>query len=212
MREDQLFRSIETYRSPEAVRRFIEYHPSYRDGYLSRLICQFSKLIPLGAEVLDIGSGPGHDVALLRESGILALGIDISEPMVEYATAQYGPYFHVLDARDVSRLGENRFQGVLSVCSLIHLPLRDWSQVLKSIWKILRSRGPLLLTVKEGAGVIKDERLGPDCPRFVQLCTEEDLANLLRSACFKINDLQRAQGASGLGLHVLAEKLGDEHP
>jgi SAM-dependent methyltransferase len=206
VKPDPFSRCVETYKDREAVRRFIARQPYYRDENICRFVLEFSERIPPGAEVVDIGSGPGYDVALLRKKGIQAIGIDISEAMVEHANAEYGPHFQVLDARDVLNLGENRFQGVLCVASLIHLPRYEWHQVLTFIWRILNSHGLFLLTVKEGVGVVEDVRLGADFPRLVQLCTREALLAALAAAGFSSVDLRRTPDVAPSWLHAFAEK------
>lgn len=83
--------------------------------------------IPAGGVALDVGSGPGNVTAALAHaagSGGLALGVDISEPMLARAVkAEAGPNIGFLRA-DAQRLplGEHTFDAVVSIAMLQLIP------------------------------------------------------------------------------------------
>jgi SAM-dependent methyltransferase len=69
-----------------------------------------------GAEVLDVGCGPGRHAHALARRGIAVLGIDISDRFVTLAREQAPPgaRFERADARDLRF--EGRFDAAVSLC------------------------------------------------------------------------------------------------
>jgi arsenite methyltransferase len=106
--------------------------------------------IPSGGVTLDIGSGPGNvTAALARAAGPdgLALGVDISEPMLTRAVgAQAGPNVGFLRA-DAQRLPfrDGTFDAVTSLAVLQLIP--DPSTTLGEIARVLKPGGRVAIMV-----------------------------------------------------------------
>jgi arsenite methyltransferase len=106
--------------------------------------------IPPGGIALDVGSGPGSVTAsLARAAGPdgLALGVDISEPMLARAVrAEAGPQVGFLRA-DAQRLPlrDQTVDAVVSIAVLQLIP--DPAAALSEIARILRPGGRLALMV-----------------------------------------------------------------
>jgi arsenite methyltransferase len=106
--------------------------------------------IPPGGIALDVGSGPGSVTAsLARAAGPdgLALGVDISEPMLARAVrAEAGPQVGFLRA-DAQRLPlrEQTVDAVVSIAVLQLIP--DPTAALSEIARVLRPGGRLALMV-----------------------------------------------------------------
>jgi SAM-dependent methyltransferase len=117
--------------------------------------------IPTGGVALDVGSGPGNVTAsLARAAGSdgLALGIDISEPMLARAVdAQAGPNVGFLRA-DAQQLPfrDESFDAATSLAVLQLIP--DPPATLGEIVRVLKPGGRLAImvpTVGRGADFIK---------------------------------------------------------
>jgi SAM-dependent methyltransferase len=77
-----------------------------------------------GGPVADVGCGPGHTTALLRELGTDAFGIDLSPAMIEIARREHpGARFEVGSMTDL-RLADDSLAGVLAWWSLIYIRTR----------------------------------------------------------------------------------------
>ncbi|MCK4600803.1 class I SAM-dependent methyltransferase [Candidatus Bipolaricaulota bacterium] len=199
----QYKQTVLTYDRPEVARRFWETQSGARDKGLATLLQEFVSLVRQG-QVVDLGCGTGADVAFLRSQGLQTTGVDKSLPLIEHARETYGPYFSPLNIYDCEVLGHRRFHGLLCICTLIHLPRDDWLTILRSFNAILRPHGLLLLSLKEGTGVIRDDRLGRENPRYVQLCTASELELLLLAAGFAELDFRQTEGKTRHWLHVFA--------
>ena len=121
--------------------------------------------IPSGGAVLDVGSGPGNITAsLARAAGRdgLALGVDISEPMLARAVrAEAGPQVGFVRA-DAQRLPfrDETFDAVLSIAMLQLIP--DPSAVLAEIARVLRPGARMAVMVPTVGRVGPLIRLLPD--------------------------------------------------
>jgi SAM-dependent methyltransferase len=105
-----------------------------------------------GGPVADVGCGPGHVTAHLRELGVDAFGIDLSPAMVDVAQRAYpGLRFEVGSMTDLSLLDAS-VAGLLAFWSLIHVPDDEVPAVFGHFRRVLRSGAPLLLGFHAGDG------------------------------------------------------------
>jgi SAM-dependent methyltransferase len=136
--------------------------------------------IPSGGVALDVGSGPGNVTAqLARAAGPdgLALGIDISEPMLARAVeAQAGPnvgFLHA-DAQQLP-LRDETVDAAVSLAVLQLIP--DPAQTLSEIARVLRPGGRMAVMVPTAGAVGPLFRLLPD--GGAHFFAEDELADIL---------------------------------
>jgi ubiquinone/menaquinone biosynthesis C-methylase UbiE len=126
--------------------------------------------IPPGGTALDIGSGPGNVTAsLARAAGPdgLALGVDISEPMLARAVrAESGPQVGFIRA-DAQRLPlrDNTVDAVISLAALQLIP--DPSAALAEMARVLRSGGRLSIMVPTAGSTARFWRKLPNAGAHV---------------------------------------------
>jgi arsenite methyltransferase len=136
--------------------------------------------IPPGGTALDVGSGPGNVTAsLARAAGPegLALGVDISEPMLARAVrAEAGPQVGFLRA-DAQRLPfrDQTFDAVLSIAMLQLIPKP--SAALAEMARVLRpgARMAVMVPTARRAGALT--RLLPD--GGAHFFTEDEIGDTL---------------------------------
>jgi ubiquinone/menaquinone biosynthesis C-methylase UbiE len=121
--------------------------------------------IPRGGVALDVGSGPGNVTAsLARAAGPdgLALGVDISEPMLARAVRnEAGPQVGFIRA-DAQRLPlrDNVFDAVVSTAVLQLVP--DPKAALTEIARVLRPGGRLAVMVPTAGRLARYWRMLPN--------------------------------------------------
>lgn len=131
--------------------------------------------LPAGGRILDVGCGNGHLAALLTARGFRVLGIDGSEPMLEYARHNApAAEFLVEDARDFQY--DRLFDAVVSTCdSLNHIMrLEELEQTFGNIYRALVPGGRLLFDLNTEQGY-RDYWTGQTSGRV-----EEDHAFILK--------------------------------
>ena len=117
--------------------------------YLRSALGLFAELAGDGP-VADVGCGPGHVTAHLRELGADAFGIDLSPAMVEIARREHpGARFEVGSMTDLA-LADASVAGVLACWSLIHIPDEQVPVVLAQFRRVLWPGGVLMLGFHAG--------------------------------------------------------------
>jgi SAM-dependent methyltransferase len=131
-REEHAYFELERrYRGTEAeIRTRIESYLPYLAG---------------GGPALDLGCGRGEALALLRDHGIAARGVDGSARMVALCRergldAEQGDLFAALAAAAAGSLG-----AVLSFHVVEHLPIGSLDRLVRLAWRALRPGGVLVL-------------------------------------------------------------------
>ena len=99
--------------------------------------------------LLDLGCGPGRDLAHFRSLGHEAVGLDGSIRFVQIARAGTG--CEVLHQNFLSlALPESRFDGIFANASLFHVPTQELSRVLQDLHRSLKVRGVLFCSNPRG--------------------------------------------------------------
>ncbi|MGY0233729.1 class I SAM-dependent DNA methyltransferase [Longispora urticae] len=154
--------------------------------YVRAGVVLFAELVRAtgGGPVADIGCGPGHTTALLRELGADAFGIDLSPEMVGIARREHpDARFEVGSMTDLD-LGDDALAGVLAWWSLIHIPDEAVPGVLGGFHRVLRPGGVLAVGFHVG-----DTAAGRDDPTRhadVHYRTPSRVADWLRDAGFTV--------------------------
>ena len=99
--------------------------------------------------LLDLGCGPGRDLAYFKSLGHEAIGLDGAVHFVEMARATTG--CEVLHQNFLSlALPAGRFHGVFANASLFHVPTQELPRVLRELRESLRPRGVLFCSNPRG--------------------------------------------------------------
>jgi glycosyltransferase involved in cell wall biosynthesis len=93
--------------------------------------------------VLDVGSGPGTFLDLLRERGIPGLGIDFDPEMVDICRER-GLEARVADARQLDATGE-QFDGIHAGHVVEHMPGETMVRFLEECYELLQPDGLLIV-------------------------------------------------------------------
>lgn len=118
-----------------------------RNPYSRAALALFADLVHAdgGGPVVDVGCGPGHVTAHLRELGVDAFGIDLSPGMIDVARRDHpGLRFEVGSMTDLD-LADGSVAGLLAWWSLVHVPDEAIPAVLGQFRRVVRPGGPLVL-------------------------------------------------------------------
>lgn len=100
--------------------------------------------------ILDVGCGPGRDLATFRALGHEAVGLDGAPRFVAMARAWSGCEVWLQDLLALD-LPPARFDGVFANASLFHVPTIALPRVLRELHATLRPRGVLFASNPRGA-------------------------------------------------------------
>lgn len=94
---------------------------------------------------------------------------------------------------------DQTFDGILSNCSLIHIPTELLSKTLQGFKRILKPNGKLLLIVLDGNGeemVEEPYREGQDVYAYTKYFTAEEISKLLNDNGFRVDGIEKRKTES----------------
>lgn len=156
--------------------------------------CRDAFLAALGGpgphDILDLGCGPGRDLAAFAAAGHRAIGLDGCAALAEIARQTADVPVLEQDLLDL-RLNPRSLDGVFAQATLFHVPTEDLSDVLRRIREALRDGGVLFACDPTGTnteGWVED--------RYVAFRRPATTARLMREAGFAaLRDWRRPPGA-----------------
>jgi len=104
---------------------------------------------PAPFKLLDLGCGPGRDLATLRALGHAPIGLEGSPALAAMAREHSGCEVWEQDFLALS-LPAERFDGIFANASLFHVPSEQLSRVLKELNSSLKSGGVLFSSNPRG--------------------------------------------------------------
>jgi len=170
-----------------------KYHQLFRDEldrkpYDRQLLDRFAGHFTPDSIIHDLGCGPsGHIGHYLHSKGLRVIGSDISERCIEVASACHPEMeFQVMDMTNLA-LDDQSIDGVVSYYSIIHTPKKLVPRLLREFHRVLKVKGKLLLSVKEGdqEGFL-EEFLGFGTRIYSTHFHEEVIARLLTGNGFDV--------------------------
>lgn len=147
-----------------------------------------------GIKVLDVGCGNGRDCKYMSEKGFDVNGIDLSTGMLSIAKEKVpNGKFEIMDITDITYL-DNSYDGIISNCSLFHIPSEELPKTLESFRRILKPNGKLLLILQEGNGEkMVEEPYRPGVHIYMNYFSTEQINNLLQNYDFSISYLEKEE-------------------
>ncbi len=117
------------------------------DRYLRTALALFADMAHAagGGPVADVGCGPGHVTAHLRELGVDAFGIHLSPGMIDVARRDHPDLRFEVGSMTDRQLADDSVTGLLAWWSLIHIPDDEIPTVLGHFRRVLQPGGPRLL-------------------------------------------------------------------
>ncbi|MXY99740.1 class I SAM-dependent methyltransferase [Candidatus Poribacteria bacterium] len=134
---DALVKTYEKYAHERA-----SYSP---DEFKVRERSEFLKFLKVEGRdtLLEIGCGHGQDAQFFQSQGFQVLAVD-NTPMMVRLTAEKGIPAQVLDCYDLDQINKD-FDAVYTMNCLLHIPKRDFDQVLGLISGRLNENGLMYL-------------------------------------------------------------------
>lgn len=147
----------------------------------------FLQAIPKGAQLLDLGCGPGDSAAVMSAHGHNVTATDAVPEMVELAKKHAGVTAHVANFDDIT--GTDVYDGIWANFSLLHAPKIDMPRHLAAISQALKPQGVFHIAMKTGSGEHRD-KIG----RNYSYYTQSELAALLEEAGLKVKNSFSGEG------------------
>ena len=121
-----------------------------QDRFLSALESAFPEAGTKDIRILDFGCGSGRDSKYFLEKGYEVSALDGSEELCRYAAAYAGIPVRNMRFEDFHEI--NGYEGIWACASILHLPYKELTEVLSSIYKALVPSGVFYTSFKYGYG------------------------------------------------------------
>lgn len=161
------------------------YEALWNDMPYNKQIDKFVSLLN-GKIILDLGCGIGSFTKYVADKGYMVEGIDFSKNMISIAKEKIeNANFYEMDINDLKT--NKKYDGIMSINSIIHIEKKEIKKVLKSIYNILEDDGVFFLIIQEGVEekyVI--DPLDEDVSEFVSFYIEKEIEDIFVDSGFKI--------------------------
>ncbi len=147
-----------------------------------------------GIKILDVGCGNGRDCKYISEQGFDVNGIDLSAGMLAIAKEKVpNGKFEVMDIASIT-YPENSYDGIISNCSLFHIPSEELPQTLESFARVLKPNGKLLLILQEGLGeTMIEEPYRPGVNIYMNYFSVGKITNMLQKYGFEVKTIGKEE-------------------
>lgn len=171
----------------------------YHAHHAGKLVAQdnldeFMTLVNAPAQVLDIGSGPGHDSGYLA-SKYSVTGIELAKRFYEIAKYE-NPDVNFVNADIMTYdIGTNKYKGIWARDSLHHIPEHEIDNVFAKIANALVDGGILYMLVREGHGEIiqEDKTEYATVERFYHLFSKAEIMTRAKKAGLEVVKIVHTQ-------------------
>ena len=209
-RETVMRRDLTAERTLHAYERGADRYTERTDDHRAGLVDDLLALVPPGAHVLELGSGPGRDADALEAAGLRVDRTDGTRAFVDRLRAE-GHDARLLDLRHEGWGGP--YDAVFANAVLLHVDRAATGAVLGRARGAVRPGGVLAATVKHGDGEGWSDRKLAD-PRWFTYWTADALAAAVRAAGWSdvvVRETTRP-GAEERWLTVTARRPEEDRP
>jgi ubiquinone/menaquinone biosynthesis C-methylase UbiE len=158
-------------------------------GCLLALARELARCVGEGAHIVDVGCGPGRDVAWFQSQNIRVTAIDVSKGMLAHAKRVAEGAVLRMDMRQLA-FRCACFDGAWCAASLLHLPKRAAPEALMEIRRVIRTGGRLMLSVKGGDGEGWAGGYVEGAVRFFSYYRPAEMARMLKDAGFSVRETE----------------------
>lgn len=151
------------------------------------LLAAFIDGLPKGAQVLDLGCGPGTAAAAMAAAGLNVHATDAVAEMITLAAQHTGVHAEVMTFDQIT--GTDIYDGIWANYCLLHAERTALPGILRALHTALRPQGKFHIAMKSGTGTKRD-RIG----RQYTYVTEAELRGLLADAGFTVNKMTTGRG------------------
>ncbi|MGR3660029.1 MAG: class I SAM-dependent DNA methyltransferase [Paracoccaceae bacterium] len=140
-------------------------------------LARFLNAVPESGHVLDLGCGPAHMAAQMRDSGLSVEAWDGSAEMVLLAQERYDIAAKRANFSDLNV--QDTFDGIWASHSLLHASKSEFPAILVACHRALKPKGIFYLSMKLGTGEQRDA-----LDRMYAYYSREELDRHLQTAGF----------------------------
>ncbi|BBO86185.1 SAM-dependent methyltransferase [Desulfosarcina ovata subsp. sediminis] len=124
---------------------------THYETYINKMSEFQSKYIAHGANILDLGCGPGNNIKTILEQNASCnfIGVDLSEQFIKIAGNKYPQFAFIQE--DIRKIDlKAKYDVVLASFCIVHLSNKETEELLTKISDLLKDDGYLYLSYMNG--------------------------------------------------------------
>ncbi|HEX8335012.1 MAG TPA: class I SAM-dependent methyltransferase [Segetibacter sp.] len=184
----------------------------YKDTFDS-----FLELVPLNANILELGGGPGNVVKYLKSkrNDLNILGIDLAPEMIKEAERQNpDSTFELMDIRDADQI-KQKFDAVIAAFCIPYISYSDAADLFRKFKNLIKGNGILYISCMEGtrerSGFEKTSFTG-DNKMYINYYERSEIELWLKEQNFNIEafytkDYPETDGSTTTDIFCVAKKV-----
>lgn len=177
--DDKKIMTINTYDKVAS-----KYNQLYNNIYYINELNTFINLLNNNDSVLDVGCGNGLVSDYLEQKGMKVTAIDSSQNMLDICKKRNNNIdYYKMDVRNLN-FEDSTFNAIFCYAVLIHIDKLETFKVLKTFYKLLKSKGILFINVMEekepNENTTVVESLDNQYKTWFQYYNKEELINMLK--------------------------------
>jgi ubiquinone/menaquinone biosynthesis C-methylase UbiE len=181
--------------APKYDANWEEYEP-WQIELRESFIAQLKQRSP-NPELLDLGCGPGRDVAFFKNHGCSPTGVDLSLGQLRQAKQKSNVPLLRVNMKNLP-LSSNGYDGIWCCVSFVHVQREEAMEPIQEMYRILKPDGLLFISVIEGDGTVEAAReIYDNLKEIFELYTADELTRLLSIANFSIQTTNRHEEFKG---------------
>ena len=133
----------------------------------------FTKNLPKGGKILDVGCGSGRNTLTFKQLGFEVIAFDASKELVKLASSKINHKILHMKIEDMN--WQEEFDGIWAMASLLHFKREEMEYNVQKILTALKPGGTFFLSLKEGKNEGFDEK-----GRFFTYYSKEEIQELFK--------------------------------
>lgn len=169
---------------------------NYENANLSNIHSLLINTFNKKNKLLEIGCGSGRDASFMFNHGYDVIAIDGSKNMIQEAKRVHPNISNKLLQKVLPRELNftNKFDGIYSIATLMHLSINDLKESLSKIYNLLENNGQFLMSVSLNRNDI-DENGFDENGRYFLTLKENEWIELLKGIGFRVeNSIKNEDG------------------
>lgn len=167
------------------------------------------KHLPPRPRILDVGCGPGRDMAWFEAREASVTGIDVSAEMIARARKRTRGPLAQMDMRQLD-FPDASYDGIWAIASLLHIPKAEAPTVVSEFRRVVKTGGVVAVAVKRGSGEQWVQH--STVQRFFAYYEAAELGTLLTLPGFKTESIETALGRDCEWLLALVRPIKRDEP
>ncbi len=189
MKGSHTWKTIEAY--DKNAQNYADMFDSYAP-YATKISDFQNSFIADGANILDLGCGPGNNINTIikHKPNCRVTGIDLSEQFIKIAKKRF-PQFQFMQKHILDISLNTKYDVVLASFCIVHLTNQETGELFNKISTVLKDKGTMYLSYMNGSNQGFESTSFSNDPIFFNYYNDEFIVKLLDKNSLKVAEMSK---------------------